>query len=1016
MAFDQNITYRVNVDDSNFQAKLTQMRASMDASMGGGGGGGFSSSMMYGMMGAYGSGGGMNFMGGMSDFGSQIRPVTFTPPAIAMQPHFGMYQVQQTLAQAGLGAMGGPIGAGIGGMMTNFNQGGFRGMMNGPGAIPENISMAEYLAMSARGYGDRVGDMASVGAMTIGGTTASLAAGGMGSAIGASMFTGGLMRAVGGLAGGMVGGMAVSQYMGAVTDFMADNRQMQSALGAGSFRFMTGGGPEVDQLTGRGMGRRSRANVASSMQDMEMNDLRYGTNDYKQILEGGMQYDMFSGTRDVEDFKGKFKGLVENLKTITSTLHTSLKEGIEVIRGFRDMGVTDPSEINRLTMGSEMRGRMAGRTGQEMLAVGQAGAEIFRGTGIDMNRGFELNQMNVTTVRGLLNSGGLSRESIAQAGGENALAQQMTASALAGFQTAHGRAAMMANFNASSGTMNPNMVTSLAGGGIMNQVAGASAMGPAGIIKFQAHQEELISSMGPQAMQMFNIATGAGMAQHLVSATGVDFESAYRFSKQSQGVSKSVIDAELGMLRQDPSKMMQDQQSAVANMRTQASLEDVRNRFNIGKRVGNFFSRNLVAPVGRWGVELSTDIGESIDNLSLSMSGAAHMDAGLTSRGLIERGEALLGGGGENGAIDVSGSAYQNLIGGQTGRGLMERFLKSGDMSYGGVKARQFDSMEEAVAAGKREGTSFNVAKASNGKFIGVTDGDVMKLTDSARSMQFTAKDREDAGREELSEKVGIGMAKLGANDNLDAAINVMFAGKVSMGDLRGMSSSEFESKYGKSKGHYTARADRYFKQYGGMTPEAAKQFHEALDTEATGNLSASERAEIGKRGTEAAGGLMSDLSSALPMSTWFSGANVTNSEGGKESILGLLQNNKEALAEFYSADSSDVKSARLAKLTGYSGGWDKAISRATSGISAERRADQIKMSDDISKSAALAERVAQQAVGGSGDGLVGGKTIGDLSKDTLATIEAQSGQLLANYKQLIALQEKLNGLMKAGH
>ena len=68
------------------------------------------------------------------------------------------------------------------------------------------------------------------------------------------------------------------------------------------------------------------------------------------------------------------------------------------MKNFRDMGVTDPGQINGMLMGSEMRGRMSGRTGMEMMAIGQTGAEMFRGTGISMERNFELNQMNATNI------------------------------------------------------------------------------------------------------------------------------------------------------------------------------------------------------------------------------------------------------------------------------------------------------------------------------------------------------------------------------------------------------------------------------------------------------------------------------------------------------------------------------------------------------------------------------------------------------------------------------------------
>ena len=87
---DKNVNYRVNIDDADFQAKLSQMRASIDMTMGGMGGVGLGGmGMSMGRMGGFGGmmmGGspGGQMMQGLADFGTQIRPVTYTPPAIAM--------------------------------------------------------------------------------------------------------------------------------------------------------------------------------------------------------------------------------------------------------------------------------------------------------------------------------------------------------------------------------------------------------------------------------------------------------------------------------------------------------------------------------------------------------------------------------------------------------------------------------------------------------------------------------------------------------------------------------------------------------------------------------------------------------------------------------------------------------------------------------------------------------------------------------------------------------------------
>jgi hypothetical protein len=972
MAFDQNVTYRVNVDDTNFQSKLTQMRASMDASLGGGGSGGFSQPMMYGMMNTMsGSGGGMG--SGMADFGSQIRPVSYTPPAISFQPHFGMFQVQQSLAQAGLGAMG-PMGAAAGGMITNFRNGGFGGLINGPNAIPNNMTTADYMAMSARGFGDRMGDAASIAVTTALSTTAGLITGGIGAAVGGGMFTGAIMKTVGGLVGGMAGATAVSAFTGEVTDMMADNRQMQSALAAGSFRFFTGGGDgDVDKLTGRGMGRRARAGVATAIQGMEQQDLRYGMDEYKSILEGGMQFDLFSGTHDTEDFKTKFKGLVETLKTVTATMHTSLKEGLEVIRGFRDMGVTDPSEVSRLTLGSEVRGRASGRTGMEMMAIGQAGAEMFRGTGINMERGFELNQMNTVGIRSMLNEGLLSRETIGQAGGENSLAQQMTASALSSFQTAQGRAAMMANYNQSTNSMSPNLMSNLARGDLMGQVAGAAGKGPGALLSFQANQEDLISKMSPEQMQLFGLSLDVGVAKTLRQAIpGLNMEDAIKVAGQQAGKSKQVIDTQLAMLHQDPEKMKANQEAAVEQVKMQAGLEDVRNRYNVGKYVSNTLRSTFVAPFSRAGTAISTGVGEAVENIALDLSGIARVDTNYVNKKSIAA--AGTGDSTSGVVIDVTGGSFAQRHWGQTGQAGIDRASEEG---FG----HRFKDMNEATEYAKTHG-NMQIGKDSKGNVIGVTADENKAQIDKARSWQSTQDDKDKASKADLSEEIG---AKILGHD-YTAKEFLRMTGGVSMKDMERADDKNFnfEKKYKHSRGYFTALAGRYADTVG-TTDTTKKNLNRLSNASDFTDMDAAQAAAASKN--------IEGDTAALAKSMGVGGSRY-------------LLSHPEALMTLADPSiSDDVKRLRLNKSSGQEMGGLIEVASKHRGKDLDDKLEIVK--NDI--------RLTAQAQAASGTGGTGSAIIGDLSKETVKLLETQSTQLLANYKALIALQEQLSKAMATG-
>lgn len=985
------------------------MRASLDASMGGGAGGGFSQALSYGLMGGGGAGG---MGGGMSDFGTQIRPVTFTPPAIAMQPHFGMFQVQQTLTQAGLSAMGGPAGVGLSGAMTNFRTGGLSGLINGPGAVPNNITMSEYMAMSARGFGDRLGDAAAISGLTVLSTGVGLAGGGAGATAGSALFTGVMGKALGGLVGGALGGMAVSAYTGAVTDMMAENRANQSALAAGSFRFFNGPSGEVDRLTGRGMSRATRVNAATSIQNMELGDTRYGTSEYSQILEGGMQMDMFSGTRDVEDFKTKFKGLVENLKTVTSTLHTSLKEGIEVIRGFRDMGVTDPSEINRLTLGSEARGRSSGRTGMEMMAIGQTGAEMFRGTGIDMQRGFELNQMNVGTVRNLLTQGGITREAVAQAGGENALAQQMTAGALASMQTSYGRAALMANYNAGTNSLNPNMVHNMAGGDIFNQISGAAGMGPGALLKFQAHQEELISKMSPEQMQVFGIASDAGMARSLMQAApGLDFESAFRVAGQRAGKSRSQIDVEIGMLNQDPEKMRQQQQVALQAVQSQAGLEDLRNRFNVGKRISNALRGEFVEPVADTFTQMSATIGERVEDFYLKITGQANANMTGASSETLKRGAALLKSGEYSGETLDTRSA--GLLGdafgyGQSGKALLSdivgsggSFDASGSMQYKGSTVRTFANAEEATAAGKSGGTAFTILGSGGKGVIAVSTDSLTSMMTFSRDHQSTKEQREVAAKGKLDPKTAETLVSLGSEASLATVVDALaHSKKGNIGkDFASMHEEEFDKKYGKGKmGAIAAKTERYMAAYD-VNTSAHRELIRIQTGESVSDNAANARAQLmGKVNLN-----KEKLLAGYAGESGFLGGRAYAALKGDDESLRIISdpNLTEAQREVALLDRRGA-----GQLSGLSGADIHKITSHEASI-APAGSERAKENAKLNKSIAAMTSVANNLAGG-GETVNNSKVMGDVSKDTAESVKSQTEQLNNMYKVIIDLQTQL--------
>lgn len=843
MAFDREINYRVNIDDSGFQAKLSNLRASLDTAVGGVGAMGGMGGMSAGQFGAMMAPRSYNptmFTGGMADFGAQIRPITYTPPVMAMEPNFGMVGLQQPAGQAFAAGLAGPVGAqayfmrdvgvgALGGAALGAAFGGPLGALGGMAAgamigaggidwrkdlVPSQITMQEFTALSTRAAADKASDMAMSAVTTGASIAAQLGVAPIGSAIG-----GALLGGVGGFAGAIIAPTMVASYADSVREMLADNVSNQSALAAGSFRFITSG-KDVDRVTGRGFSRGARASVADFIQSSELNDPRYGMDEYKQILEGGMQYDLFSGTGDIEQFRTRFKGLVDNVKTITSVLHKSVQEANEVIRGFRDMGVTDATQINNYVYQAEGLGRIAGKTGGEMLAIFQAGAEIFRGTGVRMSLGGELNTLNSASIRHLMDQGLLSRETIAQAGGENALTQQMTAGALSFTQTPFGRGVMMSAYH------NGRTPGQFGTADVMSNLAPIGSLSIGQLFSFQANQEKFIGKMDAGTLQNYKAAGYMSQVKTIMNAYGGDpnlkADDVLQTLMLNNGESRAIVDTTLATLKSDPTKLQADlERTSFSQMARTQSMEKARNEFNFGKQVFNELRERLVQPVQRSVMDIGVAVGSAVERYSDVLQGYSSIHNEYASDEMYQRGKSIVEGraseelraAGVDGEIrgngpeaqkkrqqkadilakerdkaliesgivlDSSGNLVQRSMAsagvlfkfsgytGQSGEVLAQRILdankNSKDLTYGKMKLARFSSEEDVLKAQQEQGILYRIlTKTAEG-------GDKRVLAVTEESYQEELKT--EAKARDLSEKEKAAVDAFKLDDDMEFAIS----------------------------------------------------------------------------------------------------------------------------------------------------------------------------------------------------------------------------------------------------
>lgn len=491
----------------------------------------------------YGAYTGMQSMFGQ--IGSMVRPVSYIPPARVAVGYYG-----QTMQQTGF----------LSGM----------GHMMGLTTVPRGTMHYDYGVRASEDFGNRMGSL-GVGLLGMGGGLAmgaamSPAMGMVGAAAGGSLgaLAGPLGMAAGGSLGGFLGsafggyalGLAGAEY---VNDQIAMRRQLNNLLEATSFRYVGAGNPMADPRFGGGMNPTSRLRATDTLRRMDFKDVMLDAGDISSILEDSSRLGLLSGTQDMADFERKFRDIVSGVKSVSKVLSTTLSEGLAVIKDLRSIGM-DITGVHGATLQSDIVGRATGRTAHEVMNFGLQGAEIFRGTGVNMGIGFQSNLMNLTSIRAARDAGMLSQEAIAQAGGEEALGHRMTASGLQFAQSASGRGFLGAfhgpgGFDAGAFTNNL-----LSGGGSYTQlgIQAAQRLGsPASVIAYDANMERFMSQVGKQfggqGLQMGQNAEAIALARLLLGsgATG-NVSDALRYAFKSQGLGSPEIDARLAAINNAP--------------------------------------------------------------------------------------------------------------------------------------------------------------------------------------------------------------------------------------------------------------------------------------------------------------------------------------------------------------------------------------------------------------------------------------------------------------------------------
>lgn len=574
----------------------------------------------------------------MADIGSLMPPIAAPQMHDPIHVRHGLYAHEMSLS--------GSIG-------SMFHMG-----------IPETTTAYEYREMAGRDLGQRFGGAAAMGTLYGTAAMAGWYGGGAlmtrgfkaGKNLGKGIFlsqmgygagqqglrqlaaTGGTMGKMGfraaGIAGGIVGALpamaafeALTSYTGAIAEDIMDRQETMNFLEASSFRYAPASGADIDPRFG-GFNRQARSRIAESIKQIDYSDSRYDMKDLKMVLEGGTELGLFSGTRDAEDFGKKFKELTTTLKQVTTTLHQSLGEGLQTIKQLKDMGFRTPETMSSAIMTADVLGSASGKTAAEMLSLGMQGSQMVRGTGMTMASGAQMMMQNMAQVSQMYSSGTLSSETIAQAGGQQALAQQMMASNINFMRSDLGRGVLTSIMGAGGATLDPSALNRLASGdmtlGQMVNMGAGKINSPGDYINAYVNQgkrmRELSEQFGGQGVEIAAMGTNVAAARSLVQSGAVgDMETAFRYQMKSSGFTDEVIEAQIGKLR-DVDKFRANQQTIAQQQASKATGEIVRRRTDIIGRTGDALYEVFVGTPASMVSDIYNAVGTGIEQSFTSLN------------------------------------------------------------------------------------------------------------------------------------------------------------------------------------------------------------------------------------------------------------------------------------------------------------------------------------------------------------------------------------------------------------
>lgn len=228
---------------------------------------------------------------------------------------------------------------------------------------------------------------------------------------------GGGMLSAGGMAAGLGAAGAVAlpylamqhaakNITGGMQEQMAMNATLQNTFGT---QFMGGGGR-------RGFDVQEMGQIGSMMRGIESVDPWTSFGELNQLVGQIHQQGLMSGVGDVQQFKTKFKQILDTTRDIAKTLGTSLSEAAGFVGDVRTSGFYTAQDIMGQARTAQVMGGY-GFSGQQMRNIQRGGADLAQAYGARRRTGAVATTRQAQMIMQAVQSGTISDEDIMEATG-----------------------------------------------------------------------------------------------------------------------------------------------------------------------------------------------------------------------------------------------------------------------------------------------------------------------------------------------------------------------------------------------------------------------------------------------------------------------------------------------------------------------------------------------------------------------------------------------------------------------